>query len=181
MPRATITDTITANEDNVNTEITMPNAEELLMNEDAILRGMLDAANFRESEEMRRKIQIKRGGGPVLFEFRIRPLSEEELIACRKGATKTIVNPAGRHLPRIDGDTDLSMMRSLKIITATVDDDKPKTWENPVLKNKLNVLHSADVVDAVLMGGEKDWICDIIDEISGYGAQRIETEEYTKN
>ena len=160
---------------------TMPTQEELLMQEDAILRGMLSAANFRDAQEMRRKIQVKRGGGPVLFEFRVRPISEEELIACRRNATKTVANPAGRHLPRIDGETDLSRMRSLKIIAATVEEDRAKTWENPVLKQQLNVLHAADVVDAVLMGGEKDWICDIIDEISGYGAQRIELEDYTKN
>ena len=156
----------------------LPSTEEVLMNEDMILKGMMEAANYRNDSDNQRKIQIKRNE-KLLFEFVVRPLSEDEIFDCRKKATKYFPNPAGRHLPKIEGETDYALLRSYKILTATVDSNK--IWNIPALKQKLNTLQPVDVVDSCLMAGEKDWICDIIDELSGYGAQGVSKEEYVKN
>lgn len=156
----------------------LPTGEEILMNEDSILRGMLEAANFRQDTSNHRKVQIKRND-KVLFEFVVRPLSEEEIFECRRKATKYYNNPAGRHLPKVEGDTDISAIRAYKIVAATVDSDK--IWNNPTIKNSLNVLRAVDVVEEILMAGEKDRINDIIDEISGYGNSEVTREEYVKN
>lgn len=151
--------------------------QDMLMNEQDILMGMFEAANFKDDQSNWKKIQIKRNE-KVLFEFRVRPLNEEEIGACRKKATKFMPNPMGKQYPRIEADVDYVKLRSYKILEATVEEDQRKVWGNKAIKEKLNVLQDIDVVDSVLMAGEKDWVADIIDEISGYGVSR---EDYTKN
>ena len=54
-------------------------------------------------------------------------------------------------------------------------------WKNKKLKDSLNVLEDIDVVETVLMAGEKDRISNIIDEISGYGADDFTLEDTAKN
>ena len=165
-------------EDEMVEEPKLPEKEEVLMSEQAILDGMMAAARFSQEKENRRKIQIKRED-KVFFEFWIRPLSEQEIIECVKKATKYYPNPNGRHLPKIEGETNPGLMRSLKLIKATVDSDK--LWNNSDLKRQLNVLDPVDVVDAVLLAGEKDAIDDVIDQISGYANNSINREDYVKN
>ena len=155
----------------------MPEAEEVLMNENDLLNGLLEAANFKNDESCHKLVQVKRGE-KIFFEFRIRPLEEEEIQDCRKKCTKMIPNPGGRHLPKIEGDVDYVKMRSWKVYTATVEEDRKKLWENAKVKQSLNVLQGVDVIDICLMAGEKDAICDLIDDISGYGVSR---EDYVKN
>lgn len=149
----------------------------MLMNEQDILAGLFEAANFRSDQSNWRRIQIKRNDR-ILFEFRIRPLDEEEIGSCRKKATKWMANPLGKNFPKVESDVDMVRYRSYKILTATVDEDRQKVWGNKAIKDKLNVLQDTDVIDAVLLAGEKDWISDVIDEISGYGVTR---EDFTKN
>ena len=96
-----------------------------------------------------------------------------------KKATKYYKNPQGRHLPKIEGDTNMTRMRSYKILTATVYSDK--VWNNTILKQKLNLLDPVDVVDTVLLAGEKDQIDDIIDDISGFGEDTESREDFVKN
>lgn len=147
--------------------------EDVLMTEEQLLAGMMEAANFKEDTQ---KVEIRRKG-KLLFSFNIRPLTEEEIQDCRKAATRYIPHPQGKHLPKLEAETDYVKLRSLKIYTATVEDDK-KLWNNPQLKKKLNVLTHTDVIDTVLLAGEKDAINDIIDEFSGYGTDK---EEFVKN
>lgn len=158
--------------------VALPTKEEVLKNETSLLAGMLKAANYRT--ENTTPVQIKRGD-EILFNFRVHPLSEDDMQECRRKATKTIVNPAGRHLPRIDGDVDVVGLRCYKIYAATVPEDQANVWNNPDIKKALNALHANDVIESVLMGGEKDAICDLIDEISGYGTAAITLEDYAKN
>ena len=73
----------------------------------------------------------------------------------------------------------MTRMRSYKILTATVDSDK--VWNNTILKQKLNLLDPVDVVDTVLLAGEKDQIDDIIDDISGFGEDTESREDFVKN
>ncbi len=136
----------------------LPSKEEILQNED----------------EMRRN-------GKLLFSFFVRPLTEEEIQGCRKKATKRRPDPRGRQFGMIDVETDVIKLRSYKIIAATVDKGQGILWKNKKLKDKLNVIDDVDVVEAVLMGGEKDWISDVIDEISGYGMNELSLEDTAKN
>ena len=61
------------------------------------------------------------------------------------------------------------------IYTATVDEDRAKTWDNKQAQEALNILQGVDMVDAVLLSGEKDRIIDRINEISGYDDDQDET------
>lgn len=160
-----------------NVEMEMPTQEEILMNEEDMIRGLLEAADYREADSLQKKIQIKRND-KVLFEFRIHPISEEETQEMRKRCTKYMPNPNGRHLPKIEVETNWVRMRSMKIFEATVAEDQEKLWKNKAVMQKLNVLDPVEVVELCLMAGEKDAVIDQIDSISGYGVQ---LEDYAKN
>lgn len=170
----------------------LPTKEEVLNNEDALLRGLIEAQSFKEDESLRRKIEIRKNGN-VLFSFTVRPIDEEEEMACLKRATPQLRNPNGRHLPKIDGKTDSSLFRSMKIYTATIDEDKARIWDNPKMKNALDAMTAVEMIDKVLRSGDKDAIINVINEISGStldndrigtdGEQAEEPtlEEYVKN
>jgi hypothetical protein len=149
--------------------------EEILMKEHDILAGILEAGRGRDNADNYRKIQIKRAG-KLLFEFRIRPLTEEDQQNCARSATTYAPTKQGQ--PKKALDTNRAMFRSLLIYTATVDEDRAKVWDNPKAKNALNVLDSTDMIDMILKAGEKSAVIAIIDEISGY---TDETEEIAKN
>lgn len=161
-------------------ETNLPTHQEVLQNEDQLLAGLLEAAEFKENTDFQRKIEIKRNG-KLLFSFYIRPLTEEEVQGCRKRATKRRPDPRGKQFGMIEIETDYIKLRSYKILAATVDKGHGILWSNRTLKEKLNVIEDVDVIDKVLMGGEKDYINDVIDEISGYGMHEVSLEETAKN
>lgn len=146
--------------------------EEILMNESDLLRGLIEAGTEKDNENSYKKIQIKRNG-VLKFEFRIRPLSEEESLACHDHATKFAPRKKGQ--PKREIETNVAKFRSWLIYTATVDEDRAKTWDNKVAQEALNVLQGADMIDAVLLSGEKDRVIDVINEISGYSENIEET------
>lgn len=151
--------------------------KDLLKNEESILSGMMEAASYKNDGSLDKHIDVRRNG-KILFGFNIRPISEETLYTCRKKATKQVPNPAGRQFPPIDGDTDTAKLRAYKIYYATVPEDRKKTWENTEMKKFVNTANAVDVIDSCLLAGEKDTICDIIDELSGFGTAK---EDYLKN
>lgn len=161
-------------------ETNLPTQQEVLQNEDQLLAGLLEAAEFKENTDFQRKIEIKRNG-KLLFSFYIRPLTEEEVQGCRKRATKRRPDPRGKQFGMIEIETDYIKLRSYKILAATVDKGHGILWSNRTLKENLNVIEDVDVIDKVLMGGEKDYINDVIDEISGYGMHEVSLEETAKN
>ena len=65
-------------------------------------------------------------------------------------------------------ETNTAKFRSWLIYTATIDEDRAKTWDNKKAQEAFNVLQGVDVIDAVLLSGEKDRIIEVINEISGY-------------
>ena len=170
----------------------LPAKEEVLQNEDSLLQGLLEAGSYKDDEEFRRKIEIKRGGR-ALFSFTVRPLDEDEEIACFRKATPKVNNPAGRHLPKVDGKTDTAAMRSWKIYTATIDEDRQRIWGNEAYKRKKGLITPIEVIDSLLRSGDKDAVLAVIDAISGSGGgndavdageEAPETptlEEYAKN
>lgn len=164
----------------------LPSQEKVLMSEKDLIEGLFAASDYANDEDCMREIQIKRNG-KLFFAFTVRPLSESEVQKIRKNATKMYKNPAGKHLPKIEGEIDIDKLRALKIYTATIDKDRELLWDNPQVKAGLkakgkSIIMPEDVINAVLMGGEKYTISEIIDDISGYNDdEKLELEEYAKN
>ena len=59
--------------------------------------------------------------------------------------------------------------------------DKAKLWDNPAVKKGLEakgicIINALDVIDAVLLPGEKDRIMDIIDDVNGFNNEELKAE-----
>lgn len=160
----------------------LPDKDEVLMNEAELLQGLIEAGNFKE--EYRKKMVIQRNG-KKLFEFFIRPLSDDEFFECRKKSTKYLPNPMGRKLPPIEGETDISRFRSWKIYMATIDEDRQRIWDNKKFQEQLNVLTNVDLISRVFMDAEKDWVIEEIDKLGmenqSEESEPVSLEEYAKN
>lgn len=148
------------------------------LDEDSMLNALLSAANYKNDTAMHREMQIKRDG-KVLFTFTVRPISDEEYKQCRSLSSKRKPHPRGKGYGFIETEYNDAMMRSYEILTATV--NKEKVWSNKKLKDKLGVIQDIDVIDSVLLVGEKAKICDVIEEISGFGEDEPSEVEKVKN
>lgn len=146
--------------------------EDYLAMENDILRGLLDAARDKEKETV--KIEVARNG-KVYFSFRVRGLTEEEDNACREQASKYVLNK--RTGLKIRDEFKLAKYRSLLIYHATVEEDRKRLWDNQEAWEKLNVLSGWQVIDKVLLAGEKDAILAKIEELSGFKDENEEIEE----
>lgn len=164
----------------------LPSDEYIAMNEEELIAGLLAAADFETDEAVQKPIEIRRNG-KLYFRFRIHPLSEKDLQKIRKQSTNMYKNKGGGFPPKIEGDLRVDEYRSRKIYAATVDEDREKLWDNPKVKSGLNakgkdILESWEVISAVLMGGEKFEVTEIIDDISGYNDDdKLEPVEVAKN
>lgn len=149
------------------TELTEEEMQEaVLMNENDIIKGMISAADYKSDKQLQKPVVIKRNG-KILFSFRIRPLSDEELEYCKDKATKYVRNKKMGNI-RIPEDTDMVKFRNLKIYAATVEEDRAKTWDNRKIQDALCTPNYLDVIEQCLMPGEKDDIIEAIDNISGF-------------
>lgn len=148
--------------------------DEYLAMEQDILKGLLAAAEEQKTEIVTIEIARK---GKVYFRFRIRGLTEKEYNECREKATKYVTNRrlGGLRLPQ---DTDAAMFRSYLIYKATIEEDREKIWDNKEAWERLGVLSGPELIDKVLMAGEKAMVIDKIDQLSGY---EEELEEVAKN
>lgn len=149
--------------------------EDIRKNENDILASLIAAASYKYDSEDAVKIQIKRRGD-VILEFRIRPLSDEEYQSCKKNNTRYKKNK--QYGTRVADSVDVAAYRSDVIYTATVEEDREKLWDNKAAWNKLGVVTGRDLIDFVLMAGEKDAVLDKIEEISGF---QPTIEETVKN
>lgn len=153
-------------------------ANQLRVNEEDFLQGLIDATGYTEEE--RQRIEIAREGR-LLFAFSIRPLSESEYNACKKKHTKYVRNRnIGVKMPE---DTDNVKYRAALIYSATIDEDKKTLWDNKkvwtALREKgMQIVSPLDVIEYSLKAGEKDAVIDCIDKLSGYNDN---LEEVTKN
>ena len=147
-------------------EITKEQQNEIIRTyENDILGGLLKAADFRDDPDEIVPIEIVRNN-VVLITFHIHPLSEDELLACRKKSTTYVRNKQVG--TKVAESVNGAKYRSEAIYLATTDEDRAKIWDNKQVWNKLNVLCGVDVIDAVLKGGEKAAVYEKIEEISGY-------------
>ncbi len=137
---------------------------EILEQEGNLLSDLLDLAKRKENEVFFRKIEILGQGGQVKATFRLRPLSSEDVEACVKQATKLVKNVKGK----VEKEVNQRLYQSILIFTATVPEDQGVLWGNVELKRALNVLDSFDMVDQLLLAGEKASVLAVIDEMGGF-------------
>lgn len=149
--------------------------EELLINEDEILKALNDEKQHSEMVET-----IKVQFGKTAFAFRIRPLSEREWDKCRERNTKYQKNRrlGGIRLPE---STNTTGYHSDLIYTATVDEDREKLWNNKKLWSAVGAITGTDMVDKLIpYAGKKQAIVERIERLSGYDDED-EYEETVKN
>ena len=150
---------------------------QLLMNEDDLIKGLLEATAVTEDDI--REIEIARNG-KVLFKFKIKPLTEQEYDDCKKKWTKYVKNKQlGMKMAE---STNIVKYHAHLIYKATVKEDRELLWDNKKIWNSLlnqgfQIMNGLDVIEYSLRAGEKDRILGIIDSISGYSDQFEEVEE----
>ncbi len=167
--------------DNTSIEMTSEEEQEYYReNEKDFLESLLEAADFVTDEV--KEIQIIRKG-TVAFSFRVHTLSEEEVNDIRKKYTKYAKNK--RNGVRVAEEVDTAKYRSSLIYNSTIDEDKKKIWDNRTLWKALEakgrvIINALDVINTMLLPGEKDRIIDTLDDLNGYNSE-ISSEETAKN
>jgi hypothetical protein len=147
--------------------------EEYKLNENDLLAGLFDAAQDKNQDYTTIEVARK---GKVYLRFRIQPLSEDKYIEARKKATKYASNKAFGGM-KTAIETDTAKMRSWLVYFATCEEDRKTLWDNKTAWAKLGTINGVDIIDKVLLAGEKDKIIDKIDEISGYASEETMEEE----
>lgn len=138
---------------------------------------MLAAAAYKNDEL--RQIDIVRDG-KLYFSFRVHALGEEEANKCRKKYTKYVRNK--QIGIKFAEETDNAKFRSSLIYHATVEEDRTKLWDNQQVweglrKQGVLVVTALDVIESVLLGGEKDRVIDEINKLSGFDSENLEEVE----
>lgn len=163
-----------------------------------VLKMLLSAADYKEDISLQEPVVIKRKGVQVLPTFHIRPISQEDTNIAHKKATKWLANPGGRRLPKIEGQTDDSVVNDWLIYLATTDEDKEKLWNNPSYIKGLqakfpNVVFSQgssgpQMISLLLTFGEKVTLVNKIldmsypeDSVDGSNAKEVSQTEFAKN
>lgn len=171
------------NEELKTTEIDMTEAEadealkaDMAANEVDYLAGLLNAAEDAEDET--KKIEIVRNG-KTYFTFSIHSLPDETLYEIRKKYTKYVKNK--RTGTKVAEGVDNAKLRSSMIYNATVAEDQEKLWDNKQVHKALSqrgkhIINALDVINAVLLPGEKENILSVLDELSGYDSEEAKVE-----
>lgn len=142
--------------------------QQLLERETDLLEGLLAAADYAMNEEL--TLDISRNG-KTYFSFTVHPLSEDEIMQIRKKYTKKVKNR--RTGIRVSDELDVAKFRCSLIYNSTIDGDKEKIWNNKELWEGLRkqghvVVNALDVVEALLLPGEKERIIQELDALGGY-------------
>lgn len=135
--------------------------------EEDFVKGLLEAANYKEDDSNHKEIEIIRGG-KKLFSFTIRPVSSDEFHAAHKKGSKFVTNPVNKRLPLVESEKDYSVTKfhSWLIYTATIDKDREKVWNNQAIKSKYGIMQPAESVPVLLKMGEMTKIVNIIMDMS---------------
>ena len=163
-----------ANKDFMDPELTEEEKREtILANEDDYLEGLLAAADNAANDT--KKIEIIRNERKY-FSFSIHSLTDEMLKDIRKKYTKYTKNR--RQGIRVADELDMPKYRASVIYNSTTEEDKAKLWDNPAVKKGLEakgicIINALDVIDAVLLPGEKDRIMEIIDDVNGFNNEEV--------
>lgn len=165
------------------TEIDMTEAEaeetlkeDMRANEMDYLTGLLEAAD--DAEEETKEIEIVRGGKKY-FSFRIHSLDDDTLYEIRKKYTNYAKNR--RTGTKVADGMKSAKFRSSLIFNATVAEDQEKLWNNKDIHEALRrkgkkIINALDVIDAVLLPGEKEMVLTAIDNICGYDSEETQVD-----
>ncbi len=152
--------------------------DELLAAENTILQDIGGVLEAMETITKYEAYDVVRDG-KKLFSFRVRGLDDEELEKCRDQATKVVKDRrfGSLAMPR---DFNAAKFNSLMIYAATHPDDRKLLWDNKDLWQKANIVAGWQLVDKVLLRGEKEEVIALIEQLSGYDDGE-NTEETLKN
>lgn len=146
-------------------DITQLNDEDLEKVEGNIVNAILGAAAYRDKQNNRRLINIKRKG-KLLFQFTIEPIDEDTWQKCRR---KNTFN-RGKRTEEVNNSRFLAEA----IFEATIDADKVRVWNNQEVWRQLGVASGIDVVNIVLTPAEKAKVIEILEDIGGYNDDDLE-------
>ena len=123
-----------------------------------LMEGVLEAADSKNYNKMRKSIEIKRKG-KNLFNFKIHSLSREEI-------------------SKLDEKYTAEEYSLQKIYLATIDIDREKIWDDEEIQNQLrkkgfSISTGIDVIQAVLEENEIKEVNAKIDKISGIYASEL--------
>lgn len=141
-----------------------------------LVKGLLEAAEYRTSEDCISEEEIRRGG-KLLIRVHIHPISDSDFKTARKKATTFMPNPMNKKLPQIEKAFDTALYNSWIIYLATTPEDQKDVWGNKALRDKLGVNLPVESIDGVLTAGEKAALIDRIGEISGTGGDADDEDE----
>lgn len=170
-----------ANKDNMASGTGLETSTDFASDEHTLVAALLEAAEYKTNADETTEIKVKKNG-KLLFSFHIRPLSQMEIQAAAKKATKQLPNPAGPKYPTISGERDTTSYHNYLIYAATIDSEKKKIWGNEQIKQRYAIVDDADTVDVLLKAGTKSKVVDAVLQISGFdGEDVVDEKEYIKN
>lgn len=144
--------------------------EVLRAHENDILQQLVSAAGYRKQKVV--KVVIERDEGAPPPAFRIRPLDEREWQKARRKYWRYERTKFGTKV--LDPEkTDNARLNSALIYEATIEEDRQQLWDNKAAWEALrghgiDVTNPLDMIDAILLAGEKDAVVAKIEAISGY-------------
>lgn len=152
-----------------------------------LVRSLLEAAEFKTSDDNIYETSIKRNG-KFLFKVRLHPISETDSRLARKKASTYMPNPNNKKLPMIVKEQNEVLFKSWIIYLATTEEDQQQIWGNPQLMQKHGLNLPVESIDLLLTAGEKDKVFDLVGKISGFEdddttdeGESMNEEEYAKN
>lgn len=153
-----------------------------------LVASLLEAAEFKTSEDNITEAVVKRNG-KYLFSVHLHPISETDARFARKKSTTYMPNPANKKLPPIVKEENETLFKSWLIYLATTEEDQQKIWGNPAIMQKYGLAQPVESIDILLRFGEKDTLSELVGKISGVleedeeenGEKPMSPEEYAKN
>ena len=143
-----------------------------------LVERLFMAAGYKEAADNIQAIDITRNG-MYLFTLHIHPIGDDDVAKANKEAAIMVRNPNGKHLPKIQADSDKSKYKSWLIYLATTEEDQKQIWGNPALMKKLNAYQPWETIDQLLTLGDKAKLLEKITEISGLDDDEDEMDEET--
>lgn len=145
-----------------------------------LVTALLEAAEYKTSEDNITEVEIKRNG-KYLFTVHVHPVSDQDSRFARKKATTYMPNPNGKKLPLIEKEFDTTKFTSWLIYLATTEEDQEKIWGNSALMKKYGLSFPVESIDVLLKIGEKSKLADTVMEISGIDDEDGGDDEEEKN
>lgn len=137
------------------------------------ISGFLKAAEV--FEEIEKTVEIRRAG-ELLLKFNVHPYSIKDIDAAKKKATTYGKNPRGPKYPNIVKSYNQDVAESYLIYLSTCDADRAKYWDNPKFKERFDVMEGYELIDKVLLPGEKQNIIQLLDTLGGYDEDNEQEE-----